>query len=239
MPADVKKSLLLPSQRKDVFDALNNHGLDPSQFAIEERHLDAVPMGAAQGIVSAIVHRASDFYFVFDLRQSSLFFTEFSPGSDGPHGFESASTYSEIHRIFRNWIGFLRREISTPDVWAAVTQAGSFATNVAEESNEPFVDAERVLIAEKLKLIGQYAVTSLKVQGEQAQFVHAQLDYLRESSERLGRKDWLNTFAGVILSIGISTALPPEQVRGFFQLAVHEISQVVTGLLHGIQGLLG
>jgi len=42
---------------------------------------------------------------------------------------------------------------------------------------------------------------------------------LKESAERLGRKDWLNILLGGLFGLAVTLALEPEKARGLLGLA--------------------
>jgi hypothetical protein len=57
--------------------------------------------------------------------------------------------------------------------------------------------------------------------------------YLRESSERLGRKDWLNNLLGGLVDLAIGLALDPEKAQVLLRLA-GTIFQSLWGMGHGL-----
>jgi hypothetical protein len=59
------------------------------------------------------------------------------------------------------------------------------------------------------------------------ELVESRLNYLIESSERVGRKDWLNLLISVLVSIVISAALPPEATRELFRFVGTVLRQII------------
>jgi hypothetical protein len=69
---------------------------------------------------------------------------------------------------------------------------------------------------------------------EQEKFIEDQFTYLMESSQRLGRKDWLNITFSTLVSLAVTLALPLERATGLLQLA----ESLLKSLWHGAQALL-
>ena len=83
-----------------------------------------------------------------------------------------------------------------------------------DTSNAPFTDEEKAYIVEGINEIKQYLLTAHKLDPE---LVESRLNYLIESWERVGRKDWINLLISVLVGIVISAALPPEATRELFR----------------------
>jgi hypothetical protein len=64
-----------------------------------------------------------------------------------------------------------------------------------------------------------YLLEGQQFAAEQCASIEREFAYLRESSERLGRKDWLNNLLGGLVGLAIGLALDPEKARGLLRLA--------------------
>jgi hypothetical protein len=54
---------------------------------------------------------------------------------------------------------------------------------------------------------------------EEMALIEQEFDYLNESLERLGRKDWLNVLLGGMVGLGIKLALEPGRIKDLLGLA--------------------
>jgi signal transduction histidine kinase len=74
--------------------------------------------------------------------------------------------------------------------------------------NTLFTQDEQKQIAERLRGLARHVSDASALSDAQKQILNEKIDYLVDGSRRLGRKDWLNTFIGVILGYLLSSALP-------------------------------
>ena len=65
-----------------------------------------------------------------------------------------------------------------------------------------------------------------------AETVEREFAYQREASVRLGRKDWLNSFIGNMMSLVIGLMLDPVKAKGILRLA-GEAFQSLWGMAAG------
>jgi hypothetical protein len=98
-----------------------------------------------------------------------------------------------------------------------------------ESDNAPFSPPELVKIATSLAQIRQAISGRPDVLPEQLDFISRKLDYLREASERLGRKDWIGLAIGTIGSAILTIALTPEVQKTILQAADIALSWLFTG----------
>jgi hypothetical protein len=98
----------------------------------------------------------------------------------------------------------------------------------SDSSNTAFTANEKKYILSGLNEIKQYLLTAHKLDPE---LVESRLNYLAESSERVGRKDWLNLLISVLVGIVINAALPPEATRELFRMAGTVLRQILTSPL--------
>ena len=218
--------LILKSHANEVLLLIYHEGLAPSQFEWEERsskHADNLE-------VSALIHRPTGYYFLFDFYGStSEHWAEFSPASGSPLHSVHAGSWEFQRDYVLAWITFLKREIEAPDLWGAICQEMKLAeaTISVDIPNTPFSPEERETILEQLDEIEAHVLDTHSLAADQAKFLKKQLSYLKESSSRLGRKDWLTLALGAVVSVAISVG--PDIGRNLFQLFITAIRHVFGG----------
>jgi hypothetical protein len=214
---------LLKSQANQVFKAIEMNGWEPSEFEWQDTQ------GFHSGNkVSQLVHKASGYYFVFD--NADGFWSKWSPGEETQERIQHASDWAMQLNMFGNWLSYLRRETESPDLWGAISNEARILESAAssDTSNAPFSAQEKEYILTGLNEIKQYLLTAHKPDPE---LVESRLNYLAESSNHLGRKDWLNVLISVLVGIVISAALPPEATRDLFRFVGTVLRQILNSPL--------
>jgi hypothetical protein len=127
---------------------------------------------------------------------------------------------------FRDWLTYLKRETESPNLWEEISKEAQVLESAAssDTSNAPFTIEEKAHIVQGINEIKQYLLTAHKLDPE---LVESRLNYLVESSERVGRKDWLNLLISVLIGIVINAALPPEATRELFRFVGTVLRQII------------
>jgi hypothetical protein len=119
-----------------------------------------------------------------------------------------------------NWLMNLKREVQTPDLWEQLKEYAPHETFIgtAEISNAPFSYPEVENIIGSLDKLQTQIEKNFNLQGEQLSFVKREIDYLKDAAKRQGRKDWMHTAIGVIITIAVGLALSPEKTKLLWDL---------------------
>lgn len=211
---------LLRSQANQVFEAISLAEWNPVDFQWQ-----AIPGPASSHTVSRITHLSSDYYFIFDNAKGG-FYSKWSPGEQTLVQTQSCGTWLTQLQVFKSWLNYLRRETESPDLWSAISKEAQVLESAAnaDTSNAVFTSEEKTYIVQGINEIKQFLLTGHKVDPE---LVEARLNYLIESSERVGRKDWINLLISVLVGIVISAALPPETTRELFRFAGTVLRRII------------
>ena len=210
---------LTMAERNGVFRWLNERKINPGDFDwtnIEQ------PEQTRRGHdeffkVSVLTHRRTGFFFIF-----GGIYVIFTPSNDRkPAVQEHLSDWKVRHEYFHIWLNRLEYEFDIPDLWATIGQERSLqlAATSTTLDNRPFSAAERSLVVTKLDEIKGYLLQGQQFAADHAETIEQEFAYLRESSERLGRKDWLNNLLGGLVGLAIGLALDPEKAGGLLRLA--------------------
>ena len=212
------KATLTPVEKNRVFEYVKGSGLDPADFSWSEITFEEYSMGLPDPcIASQLRYKLDDFHFIFG-NYSVLA----SPGQNKrvehiPHRLEWGIKQREL--VY--WVRRVKENAEAPDLWASVGQEKVLANAVssANVNNRPFDESERNLIHAKLDELKAYLLGAQQFYSVQASFIEREFAYLREASERLGRKDWLNLLLGGLMAMAITLALEPEKAKGLLALA--------------------
>jgi len=120
----------------------------------------------------------------------------------------------------------VRREAESPDLWGSISKEAQILESAAssDTSNASFTAEEKTYVVQGINEIKQYLLTAHKLDPE---LVESRLNYLVESSERVGRKDWINLLISVLIGIVINAALPPEATRELFRFVGTVLRQII------------
>jgi hypothetical protein len=69
----------------------------------------------------------------------------------------------------------------------------------------------------------------LQLEPDRLSDANAKLDYLIDAAERLGRFDWRQVAAGIVVSGWISAAFDPDRARTLYQLLVEPVQRLFGG----------
>lgn len=217
---------LLTSQKNQVLRAITSQGLDPFNFRWATELSDT----ARDTTVPVLVYEdgGNNFYFQFDILANNALYSVFSPGFDRFRGAIHAANW-EIQLVHaKQWLVNLKREITQPDLWGDLEKyrlEGQDA--VAQVVNDPFTinQAEQIRIG--IEKIASYLEQFTKDNQQQTEFVDGQLAYLVDASKRQGKRDWMHTAIGVIMTIVTALALPPDEAKTIW----HMLKAAVSGIL--------
>ena len=223
---------LTRSQKNNVFEWLQRARLDPSTFEWKEYQCsERTPRGDVHSTVSKLIHKGTGYYFVF-----GRVYNTFVPGHRAKIDVEEhLSDWGMQAATFNLWLLRLRREVDAPDLWSSIGQEKllSTAASSGDLDNQPFSEDQLRLIVERLDEIKAYLLEGQGFNEAQAEYIDSEFEYLRESSRRFGRKDWLRLLLSVLISQAINLALAPEKAKGLLHLAGAAF-QWVWGTAHGL-----
>jgi hypothetical protein len=97
----------------------------------------------------------------------------------------------------------------------------------ATDDNSPFTPQEQKGIAERVAAIKADAQSRYRLTDQQMLVLEAKLDYVVEASKRMGRLDWRNLAAGVVLDMVREAALPTETTTKVFNQLLTAVSHML------------
>lgn len=170
--------------------------------------------------VSRIDYVGSGYFFKFDFEKGGQRHVFCSPGEKRLIEEISWLSWADVKSSFREWLFYLSREIYQPDLWAEMSkyQLPPESEVVPDISNEPFTTYQVEKILSGLNQVRAYLEEQRLGSEEQKRFVKERLNYLADAAKRQGRKDWVYTCIGVLVTITTALALSPEQAKTLWYL---------------------
>lgn len=217
-----KKYTLLRSQKKKVYEILQEAGLEPAEFSWSKEEI------AGSIIVSKLSYRDGTWYFQFCSYELNAWSVA-SPGVYRSVDYEYPKNWEEQEGHFRNWAHCLKRERDTIDPWAELAKYKMvFALEGPEEMvNEPIAAVEAEQIGESLVRVCDRIVPELRLEGEQALLVRTRLGYLADAAGRQRSRDWAYTMLGICVSMAIALSLSEEMSVILWRLVESELGPFV------------
>lgn len=198
----------------DVFKAIETARLNPAEFDWDNSAVDI-----------CIRHRSSGSYFYFG-GSPSHYLARYATG-DEPATELSKYSWDGLMVSVAVWLADVKRDEETTDLWAELRRRTEVLDGAWSDAvdNTPFTSDERDDIVQRLDEL-RTEVRSMYTfsQRQLAQF-DARIEYLVGASNRLGRKDWLFAFFGIVAEYVLTAALPPEVARNVFLSFLNDIVQ--------------
>lgn len=222
------KKVLLRSQKNELFKLIIDKGYDPSNFSWSEEKSSYIIYIK----VSKIVHVDTDLFFRFDFFENQ-WRCVFSPGRFDWEGEERVLSWQDAKTVFIKWLEILKHEVLEPDLWSDISkyQLAVGAEIEVNISNEPFTSYQVDQIIESLNQAKAFLTERNLIDKEHNQFIEDKFNYLVEAARRQGRKDWLHTCIGAIITIAVALALNPGQTNTIWNI----IKGAVAGFLKLLQ----
>jgi hypothetical protein len=226
---DIQDWTLTRNMKNELFGVVLEHGFQPTEFnwSAKEDYTEVVRPFRC----SILEHVSSKFFIRFEPDQTVL-----SPGADHHTAIASMGLKHgrELVREFLGqWLRLLRTELDAPDFWeqAKSLQEMIRAASSTKIPNDPFTPEELKVVAARLVDLEKFVKKGRRLKAHEIRQLTEQMAYLAETSERLGRKDWLNLLFSVIVSIAVSGIFAPERA--------HELWTYALALIHPLFQQLG
>jgi hypothetical protein len=214
--------MLTRRQRNAIFETLAENGLDPARCDLEEFEM----VGQR---IATVRHEASDSRFRFwpDDDLDFRYRADIKVGSVDSD-LRSSYDWDQLIDVLTTWARDVRYEIATPDLWVALREVPQVvaAVQAADASNAPFTPDEQAEIADRLEEVKQLVREQFDLTSEQSAAIDQRLDEVKEESKHQGRKAWLYTFYGAVMSTFMTDEIPPHVVQTIVSTVVHGISHL-------------
>ena len=231
------KTLTLKSQKHQVYEQIKKLGIDSALFEWTFK-----PGDWADKETIKFLDPDSDYYFSitkhFDrtecaLSPGSKSVTDYARYADDPGG--KMPWHLIIGDIF-NWLGFLKRELSVPDIWESLSEdRGIFLEPLRTgPENDQFTQELRERIIKELENIKTSLLENLQVSDdtkEKQKTLEDRIEYLIEATNRMGPKDWFMVCLGTFVTLTSALVLSPEEGKAIIGL--------IKSALMGLRNLLG
>ena len=209
---------LIKSQKNEVLILIKQAGLDPMDFAWEEReeHEDEFSTDDSNtNRFHRLLHQPSTYACMFGKN-----FLSSTPGPNSQESYEIHPDWNGRYAGVQRWLSYLKREVETPDLWASLAQEQELlSAEPTGTTNTPFTPEQLIQIKQGVDQLRTYLTNTYSLAGENLRVVNAKLDYLIHASKELGRVHWKDIFISTIIGIAWQLALPASGFHDMFRFA--------------------
>jgi hypothetical protein len=238
-------------QREQVEQAIIDRGMDLSQFewtVVESDWKDTRLIAQydtrrliPNAKVSKLCYKNTQYYCTFDVYGENGLYSERRPGADRTVEPKSFSRWDDRKAYVLEWLDILQKELNARDLMAEFTRSRAlFETSIAARvPNIPLSPEERSVVLSRLDEVeGQLAklVEAEELSPHQTQELQNQIKqdigYVKDASQRLGRKDLTLLTLGTGISIIINAMFSPEVRPIIFRYFVDLVNYITSGHIY-------
>ena len=230
--ASLADHFLLRSQQNAVFAIVREAGFDPGAFEWQQIDTRATSLGFSDATmhVPMLVHKPSNAVFVFDFdARSNDHYATLIPGREKPEDFVRAGSWSDELRFVEKWLGYVKREFDSPNLWDEFEQARTLVVGATEIENSSFTADEQAQIAAQMHELKEFVRANYELNTAQMIAIERRLDYLSDAAGRIGRLDWRNLLVGALLGLVVTAMVPPEPVRDVLGIIIRTLGHLFGG----------
>jgi hypothetical protein len=227
---EVTDATLTKTQKNRILEVVRKYGPPADNFNWTEREQEEYcNMSLWPFSVSVLEHRPTGYFCIFGAHSVTT-----SPGiKKKVEGFRHEDNWGTKENACGRWLVDLKVEVEAPDLWSTIGEEKALSTAASSSlDNRPFTASEQKLIGTKLEEIKAYLLQAQPFAAEQAATIEREFAYLKESAERMGRKDWLNILLGGLFGLAVTLSLEPEKAKGLLRLAA-TVLQSLWGMAQG------
>jgi hypothetical protein len=221
---------LLTTQKNAVLAVIRTHGLDPREFewSTTTTRVNDYGPGWVPLSVPHLTHAPSGSTFTFDFSEDRRVpVAIYSPADETPEEVYGVGTWTEMLMRVDMWVSNLKRQYTTPDLWAELERERElFAGRYEAVENTPFSTAEQLQIARQLDEVKAYLRQTYELTADQQRAIEVRLDYLVDAASRMHRLDWRNAFVGAFVGVLLEAALPERPVRDVLNVALRGLGHL-------------
>lgn len=218
--------ILLTSQKDEIYDIIEINDFSPSQFEIYlSQSLNPTKYSDKGTIISL---KKSEFSFRLEGTDHNIFtlFTILCPGEKSFKQTKSASSWIQQKSFFTQWLGFLKRELTTPNKWERLQNEMNQINASYDESVDKFSAQEYEELKHKMNQL-KLGIKSIGLLPEQITIINAKIDHLTELALTMNKFDWKGLFIGTIVNLSMALSFSNEARTAFWGLIKIVLSPII------------
>jgi hypothetical protein len=209
--------IITKQQRNALFNIIVSAGLNPADCGLIENDTQ-----------TSLTHLPTSSLFKLEMRPYLRGYMVLKAIGDEMPQRKSTIRWSRVESAARKWAGGVKKFAHVPDLWAEFSTGKEFLSDVEFNTlnNAPFSPNEQLRMAEQLQELKSYLVDKYSLSGDQISQIEARLDEIEEATQRIGRKDWLLMFYGVMFTLLVTAVVPPDAVQYIIAMVIHGLGDL-------------
>ena len=215
---------LMRSQKNELLEIIKTFELESFNFKW------SMDKDIFERQIQTLRYKDTSYYFAINISRDT-FTCLCSPGEEKIHESTVQYKWENARYDFRQWLYYLEREISQPDLWEELEKIKVFDDiefeSESENTMQQFTYQETMQIENGINEVRKYLIEVVENDKEQSKIINEKLDYLIHASKRMGRMDWKNVFVGAFVNIATSIGLNQEQGQVIITLFLNTVSGIM------------
>jgi len=210
----IRKNLVLNSQANQILELIQQQNFEPTEFKWEQSE-----SSVTQDLyVSKLIHKRTNSFFKFDFLRKKHFCV-YAPGKEKQSDSEYPGGWDTQISYFNKWLVYLKRELESPNLWETILDLNLLKSDIDKILvNDRFTIEELLKIESSVNEIKEHVLTTQNLTESSKIFFENKMNYLVDSSKRLGRKDWIIILIGIITNVVISLSFSSTATKELFMV---------------------
>ena len=225
----MRTRILFTSQKNAIFRNIQKRGMNPANF----EWIDEASRYSSNRNASIINYVGTECFARIDYNSARWLFkweVEYLPVGQSRITMKyEFSRFQSVLKSIDDWLSYIKMYVDPPDLWEELKKyaPGETFANVEHLSDAPFSDHEAENISASLDKLQTEIRANFNLNEKQLSFVHTQIEYLKGAAKRQGRKDWIHSSIGVMVTIATGLALSPEKAKLLWDLVRSCFAQIL------------
>lgn len=187
--------VLKKTQMNDTAVSVRNTGFSVKQFIWDEEISTTT-----QGRVPVLLIKDTTYSFTFDFHDANMYEAEdyriarMRPGRESVSAYRRCVSWSDMLGAFEDWLSYVKEEIGQPDLWTDGDD--EYLSWVSE--NAQFTEDEKQVVIQALNALEVKLLEMAEDNAEVQKDIRNTLLEIKDSTNRLGRKDFINALIGAL-----------------------------------------
>jgi hypothetical protein len=200
--------MLLTSQKNEIYNIIEKGDLSPNLFKFSE----------VKGNTGSItyVRYSDDFVFMIHYIQNG-WSINYSPALARFSQSLSVSNWYEVLKYLKEWLNYLKREISQIDKWKRLEEQIELINISYSDNNDKFSAQEFEELRNRMFLLKGHLI-EINLPTDQLDILNSKIDHLTDLAISMNKFDWYSMFIGSIMSIIIQLGVTHENAKALWTL---------------------
>jgi hypothetical protein len=227
--------MLNKRERNRIYEAIVKRKLDPLEFSLEDTGDTVIITHDSSSTFQfspKTVNRTDDEVIFFGSELESTKYEALAKVAEGINETHTAKSIDHVIGIyFPSWLREIQLTVGVPDYWSQMQQGRKSLAIIqrGDFSNTPFTQTEQGQIAAQLQEVLKQSRKLFALTSTQMGQIEEKLDESLDAASRMGRKDWIVMFSGIILTLVVTDLVTWAAAHHMWTMVLHQLIDLFTG----------